>query len=180
MYYAVSTLGSQVSAIGVASSPTMEVGSWTDHGSTGIVSDTSYPYNAIDPNWVVIGSTPYLNFGSYWDGIYQVEMASDLLVESGDTPRNIAYNASDASGNDAIEASSVFEYEDYYYLLFSSGQGGDYNITMPAPGLEYHIAVCRSATGTGGYVDQDGVDCTDSGGSVLLASHGLIYGPGGQ
>lgn len=33
LYYSVSTLGSQESAIGLATSKTMEEGSWTDHGA---------------------------------------------------------------------------------------------------------------------------------------------------
>lgn len=34
LYYSVSTFGSQSSAIGYATSDTMEYGSWVDHGST--------------------------------------------------------------------------------------------------------------------------------------------------
>lgn len=34
LYYSVSTFGSQASAIGYATSDTMEYGSWVDHGST--------------------------------------------------------------------------------------------------------------------------------------------------
>lgn len=55
LYYSVSTFGSQDSAIGLATSKTLEAGSWTDHGKviqsgndTGVI-----PYNitnAIDPN----------------------------------------------------------------------------------------------------------------------------------
>jgi arabinan endo-1,5-alpha-L-arabinosidase len=71
MYYAVSTFGSQNSAIGVATSSTMEVGSWTDLGATGISSSSSKIYNAIDPNLVAVGSSYYMNFGSFWDDIYQ-------------------------------------------------------------------------------------------------------------
>jgi arabinan endo-1,5-alpha-L-arabinosidase len=36
VYYAVSTLGSQNSGIGVASSKTLDSGSWTDHGALNI------------------------------------------------------------------------------------------------------------------------------------------------
>ena len=37
LYYSVSTSGSQDSAIGYATSSTMDVNTWTDHGSVGIV-----------------------------------------------------------------------------------------------------------------------------------------------
>lgn len=43
-YYAVSTFGVQNSGIGVASSPNMEPGSWTDHGEV-IQSVTGDLYN---------------------------------------------------------------------------------------------------------------------------------------
>jgi arabinan endo-1,5-alpha-L-arabinosidase len=50
MYYAVSSFGSQDSAIGLATSATMELGSWTDLGATGVSSTSAKPYNAIDPD----------------------------------------------------------------------------------------------------------------------------------
>lgn len=47
LYYSVSSFGSQDSAIGLARSTTMDVGTWTDVGSTGIKSSSSKSYNAI-------------------------------------------------------------------------------------------------------------------------------------
>ena len=80
MYYAVSAFGTQNSAIGVATSTTMEVGSWTDHsGSVGITSDGADTYNAIDPNLIQVGSTYYMNFGSFWGDIYQTVMDLSLI-----------------------------------------------------------------------------------------------------
>lgn len=85
MFYAVSTSGSQTSAIGYATSSTMEYGSWTDHGATGIASTSAKPYNAIDPNLIETsdGSAYYMNFGSFWGDIYQAEMASSGETVSG-------------------------------------------------------------------------------------------------
>ncbi|KAA8643899.1 hypothetical protein EYZ11_012514 [Aspergillus tanneri] len=176
MYYSVSTLGSQDSIIGVATSPSMEVGTWTDHGWIGLSSTSQKPYNTIDANWVRIGGKPYLNWGSYWHGLYQVPMATPLDL-SHQTPTNIAYNA---TGNHDIEASFMFEHDGWYYLTFSSGKTGDYDQQELAPGDEYRIVVCRSKSGTGGFVDQKGRSCLESGGTTLLASHGKVYGPGGQ
>lgn len=45
LYYAASTLSSQISVIGVATSPSMEPGTWTDHGEV-ISSTTGDVYNA--------------------------------------------------------------------------------------------------------------------------------------
>lgn len=40
--------------------------------------------------------------------------------------------------------------------------------------------VCRSSSVSGPYVDATGKACTASGGTTVLASHGTVYGPGGQ
>ncbi|KAF0721822.1 hypothetical protein Ae201684P_015926 [Aphanomyces euteiches] len=48
LYYSVNAFGNKNSAIGVATSKTMDVGSWTNLGSTGITSSSSTPYKAID------------------------------------------------------------------------------------------------------------------------------------
>ena len=45
LYYSVSTVGSQDSAIGVATSPSMEPGTWIDHGAV-ITSASGAEYNA--------------------------------------------------------------------------------------------------------------------------------------
>lgn len=52
MYYAVSTFGSNKSAIGLAGSTTGLPGSWADYGVV-YTSTTSSDYNAIDPNLFV-------------------------------------------------------------------------------------------------------------------------------
>jgi arabinan endo-1,5-alpha-L-arabinosidase len=67
MYYSVSVFGSQASAIGYATSTTMEVGSWTDHGATGIASSSGKAYNAIDGALVqATDGSYYVTFGSFW------------------------------------------------------------------------------------------------------------------
>ncbi|KAL4768718.1 glycosyl hydrolase [Aspergillus nidulans var. acristatus] len=63
----------------------------------------------------------------------------------------------------------------WYYLLFSSGRASKYDTTLPAQGEEYKIMVCRSRSGREDFVDRSG----KSGGTILLASHGSIYGHGG-
>ncbi|TVY44443.1 Arabinan endo-1,5-alpha-L-arabinosidase A [Lachnellula subtilissima] len=117
MYYAVSTFGSQTSAIGLATSSTMDIGSWTDLGATGVASSSGKAYNAIDPNLIAVGSSYYLNFGSFWHDIYQVPMSSDAKKTSG-TSVNIEY---DSAGTHPCEGSYMFYYSGYYYLLWSHG-----------------------------------------------------------
>ncbi|KAL6235528.1 Arabinan endo-1,5-alpha-L-arabinosidase C [Aspergillus navahoensis] len=176
MYYSVSTLGSRDSVIGVATSSTLQP-NWTDHGAL-FRSQAGGTYNAIDANWASIGGSPVLTFGSYWNGIHQLPLAGPLSLADGATPSQIAYNS---SGNHAIEAGFVFYRRGWYYLTFSSGRAGSYDTNLPATGEEYRIVVCRSASGAGDFVDKQGRSClTENGGTTILASHGNVYGPGGQ
>jgi arabinan endo-1,5-alpha-L-arabinosidase len=148
VYYSVSTFGSQNSAIGLATSNTMDAGTWTDHGSTGVESNPSKPYNAIDGNLFIDGGQNYMNFGSFWHNIYQVRMNSDATSAEGSS-YNIAF---EPSGNHAVEGAYLYKYGGYYYLFFSAGDCCGYVDSMPAAGEEYKIKVCRSTSATGGFV----------------------------
>lgn len=177
LYYSVSTFGSQTSAIGLARSPTMDVGTWTDLGSTNIVSSSSKPYNAIDANLVNVNGTYLITFGSFWNGLYQVQMTTPpTTVEPNIPARQLSYNRADK----AREGATLFEYDGFYYLFFSKGSCCGYDKNRPAQGSEYKILVCRSASPTGGFVDKAGTSCTNGGGTVVLESHNWVYGPGGQ
>ncbi|KAJ6018580.1 hypothetical protein N7499_010228 [Penicillium canescens] len=176
VYYSVSTFGSQNSAIGLATSSTMESGSWTDHGSTGIASSSSKAYNAIDGNLFNDGGTYYMNFGSFWHDIYQAPMNS-AATKVASSSYNVAY---DSSGTHAVEGAYMYKYGSYYYLFYSAGTCCGYDTSRPASGAEYKIKVCRSTSATSGFVDKTGTACTSGGGTVVLESHGTVYGPGGQ
>ncbi|KAL3658366.1 hypothetical protein V7S43_016746 [Phytophthora oleae] len=175
LYYSVSTFGSQNSAIGLTRSSTMDIDTWTDSGSTGVSSTSAKSYNAIDPNLVDVDGTYYLNFGSYWQDIYQVEMKSTPTKSTGSASQ-IAFT----SDYEVLEGSYMFKYGDYYYLFLSKGQCCSYDTSKPASGKEYRILACRSSSATGDFVDQDGTACKDGGGTVVLESHDEVYGPGGQ
>ncbi|KAI0477565.1 glycoside hydrolase family 43 protein [Xylariaceae sp. FL0804] len=179
LYYAVSTFGVQDSAIGYATSTSLDVGTWTDHGSCGVRSyEGSSAYNAIDPNLVAAADgTYYLTFGSFWDDLYQVKMNSPpTSVASGTS----SYQVADDPATTSEEGAFVYQYGEYYYLFYSAGQCCNLDTDPPAAGDEYHIMVCRSTSATGGYVDADGVACTEGGGTLVLESHDLVYAPGGQ
>ncbi|KAF2766650.1 arabinan endo-1,5-alpha-L-arabinosidase A [Teratosphaeria nubilosa] len=177
LYYAISTFGSQDSAIGVATSKTMDAGSWTDHGGVGISSKPGDKYNAIDPNLIVAGGKKYLTFGSYSNGIHQTTMSADGLTASKTAPHQLEHNT---TWPYASEGANVFAHRGYYYLFWSSGSCCGYNVHRPAPGDEYKIMVCRSKSVDGDYVDENGKSCLKSGGTLVLGSHGSVYGPGGQ
>ncbi|KAG6611157.1 arabinan endo-1 [Phytophthora cinnamomi] len=176
LYYSVSSFGSQNSAIGLTRSKTMEAGSWTDLGSVGVTSDSSKEYNAIDPNLFQVGNQYFLNFGSYWQDLYQVKMKSTPTKTAGET----AYQMAFTSNYEVVEAAYMFAYNSYYYLFFSKGSCCGYDKTRPAKGKEYRILVCRSQHATSGFVDKSGNDCKNNGGTVVLESHDYVYGPGGQ
>ena len=83
LYYSVSAFGRNTSAIGCATSKTLDPNSpdfgWTDHG----IVVQSVPgrdlWNAIDPNVVLDeDGTPWMTFGSFWTGIKLVKLNDDL------------------------------------------------------------------------------------------------------
>ncbi|KAL9077847.1 MAG: hypothetical protein Q9157_003224 [Trypethelium eluteriae] len=84
LYYAASNFGSQTSVIGLATSSSLNVGSWTDHGAVISSPGSTSPYtitNAIDPNLIVTPSgSAYLNWGSFWADIWQVPLQSGLAT----------------------------------------------------------------------------------------------------
>lgn len=176
LYYSVSTFGSQTSAIGVARSNSLDVGTWTDLGSTGVVSDKSKPFNAIDGNLLFVNGSSFLTFGSFWNGLYQVPMRSLPTSVSGAQPTQLSFNSADT----AQEGPAVFNYGAWYYLFYSKGSCCRYDKSRPAKGKEYKIVVCRSSSPTASFVDKNGVACSRGGGSVVLESHNWVYGPGGQ
>ncbi|KAL5596596.1 hypothetical protein BROUX41_006812 [Berkeleyomyces rouxiae] len=177
LFYSVSSFGSQNSAIGVATSTTLAPGSWKDLGSSGVASKSGSAYNAIDASLTKIGSDYYMTFGSFWKDIYRVKMNNPpTKVASGSTSSQVIYNSADT----AIEGASLFKKGDYYYMFFSQGQCCGYDKSKPAAGKEYRIKVCRSKSGTGSFVDKNGVSCTKGGGTTVLETHDWVYGPGGQ
>ncbi|KAJ8113578.1 hypothetical protein OPT61_g4328 [Boeremia exigua] len=179
LYYSVSAFGSQNSAVGVATSTTMDVGSWTDLGSTGVESVAGSKFNAIDGNLQSANGKLYMNFGSFWSDLFQIEMTA--------TPTKVAKPVASATqiafvptSPRAQEAAFGYKYGNYYYLFFSVGSCCGYDANRPAAGKEYKIQVCRSSSVSGPYVDKSGKSCLEGGGTTVLESHDWIYGPGGQ
>ena len=100
VYYAISTWGSQTSAIGMVSTPTLDptdpAYAWTDHGPV-ILSSTTSPYNVIDPSLVLDASgNPWMCFGSYWTGIYVVQLdpVTGMRISADSPTTHLAYNSS--------------------------------------------------------------------------------------
>ncbi|PYH40277.1 endo 1,5-alpha-arabinase [Aspergillus saccharolyticus JOP 1030-1] len=192
-FYSISKAGSRDSAIGVATSTTqLDPGSWTDHGALintgqGNGSDTA-PYtdsNAIDPAFIEEQTTgqPFLLYGSYWHGIYLVPLDADLLSvkapgQPNATTTNLVYQPDGKVK--PVEGSFMSYREPYYYLWFSHGKCCGFDNGFPAKGKEYSIRVGRSQDVRGPFVDKDGHQLIDGGGTVVYGSnHGSVYAPGG-
>ncbi|KAH9925024.1 glycoside hydrolase family 43 protein [Epithele typhae] len=176
-YYAVSTFGSQKSAIGLATSTSMDPGTWTDHGQV-FASSTGAAYNAIDPNLVIDESgAPVLTFGSFWSDLYQVKLQSGLSSSTGSAVQ-VAFNSTSPQPE---EGAFVWKHGSYYYLFFSSGLCCGFTASaLPPAGNEYKVFVGRSTSAHGPFVDKNGRDLRSTGGTLVLASHGNVYAPGGQ
>ncbi|KAJ6502271.1 glycoside hydrolase family 43 protein [Mycena sanguinolenta] len=178
VYYAISELGSQNSAIGVAQSSSMAAGTWTDRGFV-MDSVAGDIYNAIDPN-IIDDDGLKLSFGSYWDGVYQIGLWPDVNDQASALPgTHLAGN----SGR-ALEAGFVYKpaSSSYYFFFFSNGTTPLQGATVrPPTGAEYRVLVGRGASGMGPFYGPAGNPLTDPNtGAVVLASHDNIYAPGGQ
>lgn len=170
LYYAVSTFGSQTSAIGMATTPTLNPSEndfqWTDHGPV-IQSNTSSPYNTIDPSILQnTDGTLWMSFGSYWNGIYVTQLdPSTGLRKPNTSPVQIADNSS-------IEASYLYQHNGYYYLFVNFGQ------CCMGVNSTYNIRVGRSTSITGPFLDENNKPMLHGGGTLLLGSEGKYIGPG--
>lgn len=153
LYYSVASFGSQDSAIGVATSTTMDVGSWTDLGSTGIESVAGSKFNAIDSNLQSANAKLYMNFGSFWSDLFQVEMtaAPTKIADAVTSATQIAFVSTPPQ---AQEAAFGYQYGDYFYLFFSVGSCCRYDLGIPTAGDEYKIQACRSTSVSGPFVSR--------------------------
>ncbi|KAJ5123732.1 hypothetical protein N7448_009829 [Penicillium atrosanguineum] len=205
-FYSVSKAGCRDSAIGVATSDHPGPGGWVDHGAviqtgTGNGSEV-YPYtqsNAIDPSVMVTPEgKPYLTFGSYWTGIYQVPLDNTLLSPMSTTEpdaKHLAWEPNaistparkttsvcgDPTGPHAIEGAFISYHDGWYYLWYSHGYCCNLNKDkLPPAGTEYSIRVGRSQNVRGPFIDKSGKDLTDGGGEIVYGSNSETYAPGGQ
>lgn len=173
LYYSVSRFGENTSAIGLGSSPTLDEESedygWVDLGRV-IASQSTDDYNAIDPNLAVdADGEPWLAFGSHWSGIKIVRLDPETMKPAADAElHSIAARPEET----AIEAPYIVHRDGWYYLFVS--------FDRCCRGVEstYKIAVGRSRTIDGGYVDRDGVPMTEGGGTIIRRSGERWIGPG--
>jgi arabinan endo-1,5-alpha-L-arabinosidase len=171
LYYAVSSFGSNHSAIGLATSRTARPGSWTDHGLV-LATNTTDDANAIDPGLLVDAQGRWwLSYGSFWSGIKMVRLDP---ATGKPVPNATVYSLAQRPAPDAVEGAYVVRHGGYYYLFAS------YDFCCRGLDSTYNIKVGRSRSPVGPYVDRSGVAMMDDGGTQVLATHGYVVGPGGQ
>lgn len=171
LYYAVSTWGKQVSAIGLATNTTLNPDaanfSWSDRGPV-ITSTNGCAFNTIDPSaFLDRDGRLWLAFGSFWEGIFLTELNPDtgLRAATNSPVYHLAWNHS-------IEASCLTRHGDFYYLFVNWGQ------CCKGTNSTYEVRVGRAEKITGPYRDRDGNDLATGGGSPFLESSGRFIGPG--
>lgn len=167
LYYAISTFGSRTSAIGLTSASSVANGDWQDEGLVLRTTDSDN-YNAIDPDLVIAADgAPWLAFGSWNSGIKLMRINPMTMKPFGDM-----YSLASRSGG--IEAPTIVYRKGYYYLFVSVGKCCD------GANSTYRIAYGRSNDIRGPYLDKNGVDMRNGGGTIMDAGNSQWVGPGGQ
>lgn len=184
LYYAVSAFGKNTSAIGLATNKTLDTSSrdfkWIDHGKVIQSVPGRDMWNAIDPNLTMDeNKTPWLAFGSFWNGIKLVKLNNDLFtVDQPEQWYTIASRKRDpilpdsVAGDAAIEGPFIYKHDNYYYLFVS------FDYCCRGEKSTYKMMVGRSEKLYGPYVDRDGVPMNLGGGSVVLEGNKNWYGVG--
>ena len=162
-------MGSNVSGIGVATNSTLDPAQWVDQGLV-VRSPGPDGFNALDPCiFQDAAGKPWLSFGSYFSGIKLI--ALDPVTgrrPSGDSPVFTLAEHPQDKGN-SIEASYVYYHQGWYYLFVN------WDGCCAGSRSMYNIRVGRSRAVTGPYLDKDGKDMTQGGGTLFL---GAVYDNG--
>ncbi len=167
LYYSISTFGSNTSLIGLLSASSIAAGNWTDEGLV-INSTASDNFNAIDPDLVIDNNgDPWLSYGSFWSGIKLTRLNASTMK-----PTGTVYSIANRSGG--IEAPTIVSQGGYYYLFVSVGR------CCAGTDSTYQIRYGRSRNITGPYLDRNGSDMRNGGGSLLDGGNSRWVGPGGQ
>lgn len=166
MYYSVSTFGSNVSAIGMATIPSLDKAHpekpWDDRGLI-LRSGPAEDYNAIDPAVFPDGKgKDWMVWGSFWGGIRIHPLDASGKLEGGITrPEGARTIASRMTPPNAIEGAFVLPKGEWFYLFVS------HDFCCKGVASDYHIVVGRSRAPEGPYEDRDGRPM-DMGGGTLL------------
>ena len=176
LYYAVSTFGSQVSAIGLATNPTLDPGNPSYHmdrsGPGDPVLRTALRTIVLTPASLSMRPATcgcrLAHFGMAFTS-FNLIPATGLINTTSPGRIHEAFNT--ASG-DPIEASYLYHHGNYYYLFANWGT------CCAGVNSTYNIRVGRSTNITGPYLDHNGVNMVSGGGTLFLKTTGKFIGPG--
>ena len=137
-------------------------------------------WNAIDPNIIIDeNGTPWMNFGSFWDGIKMVKLTPDMngVAQPEEwyslSRRQRTFNLDEENAGDgAVEAPFIMKHGDYYYLFVS------FDYCCKGLKSDYKVMVGRSKTVTGPYLDKDGKAMNKGGGSLVIQGNKDYAGVG--
>ncbi len=184
LYYSVSAFGKNTSGMGVTTTKTLDPESedygWEDQGMVIQSVPNRDMWNAIDPNIIVDDSgDAWMSFGSFWGGMKMFKLNDAWTAPAepqewytiAKRDRSILVDDTQA-GPAEIEGPFIFEKGDYYYLFVS------YGLCCRGADSTYHVAVGRSESVTGPFLDKDGVDMNKGGGTIILKGNEDWYGAG--
>jgi arabinan endo-1,5-alpha-L-arabinosidase len=181
IYYAGSIFATNTSVIGMATNITLDPSDpayqWVDQGEV-LSSSSADDFNAIDPNILVdTDGSIWLTYGSYWTGIKQRQI--DPLTGKLSAGNSTIYSLATRPGVqfNPIEGSSLVHKGSYYYLFVSFD-----DCCNPDPFKDtYRIMVGRGASPHGPFIDMNGTDMMQGGGTELLGGNGTTWNaPGGE
>ena len=166
LYYSCS-LGQRPCAIGVATST--DLTTWTDQGMV-VYSDNNSTYGCIDPAVFADANGNYwMTFGSHLTGIWTVQIdptTGKRLPNSG--LKNVAGSIPYCEN----EASYMMQHGGYYYLFYNKG------ICCAGISSTYYVQMGRSRNPDGPFLDLQGVDLLQGGGTDFLVTKNNYIGPG--
>lgn len=188
MTYSCSTFGRNGSAIGLLSCRSLRTPIWKDEGCIVTSREKRDNWNAIDPNIVIdeATDTPWMVWGSFWDGIQIARLDTTLHLAHGERPRTIARRydpifkpaepnpTSKYAGTNAIEAPFIFRHGSYYYLFVS------WDYCCRGSKSNYRVAVGRSQHVDGPYLDRSGRDMLNGGGELFLEGDKVAWEAAGH
>jgi arabinan endo-1,5-alpha-L-arabinosidase len=168
LYYSLSTFGSNRSAIGLATSPTLDPKApnygWRDEGLV-VMSTPASDFNAIDPNHVIDREgRHWLSLGSFWTGIklFELNPKTGKLLRPSAKPFSLARRRAPAGGPAPVEAPFIIGRGGYYYLFVS------YDYCCKGANSTYYTVVGRSKAIQGPYLGKDGSRLMDGEGTIFL------------